>query len=134
MTNKKTLTCVTCPKGCEIRVEFEGERLLEVAGNACAQGEEYAREEIVTPVRVLPTTVRVQGGILPLVPVKTSKPIPRDLIFQCMEEIGKVEVEAPIRLGDVMIENILGTGADIVATRDLAKKENKNYLFRKSAV
>ncbi len=78
---KRALTCVICPKGCEINVEFEGEVILSISGNACPQGEEYAKEEIVSPMRILPTTVVVKGGILPLVPVKTSKPIPRDLIL-----------------------------------------------------
>ena len=122
MKETKTLTCVACPKGCEVTVEFEGDEILNIDGHACPQGKTYAEEEIVAPTRILPTTVRVKGGALPLCPVKTTKQIPLEIIHDAMAIIGQKEVEAPIKMGQVIIENILDSGADIVATRDLPKK------------
>ena len=122
MLEKKTLTCVACPKGCEVTVEHDGDEIIEIMGNACPQGSDYAKEEVVAPTRILPTTAKVKNGALPLVPVKTTKPIPLEVIHDAMAVIGDVEVEAPIEVGDVIIKNILDTGADIVATRNLDSK------------
>ncbi|RCW62085.1 DUF1667 domain-containing protein [Halanaerobium sp. ST460_2HS_T2] len=122
MIETKTLTCVACPKGCEVTVEYEGDEIIDIKGNACPQGQSYAEEEIVAPTRILPTTIRVKNGALALCPVKTTKQIPLEKMFKAMEIIGKKEVEAPIKMGDVLIEDILGTGANIVATRDMQEK------------
>lgn len=122
MKETKTLTCVACPKGCEITVEYEGDEILEIEGNACPQGRDYAKEEIVAPTRILPTTIRVKNGALPLCPVKTTKQIPLENMFEAMEIIGSKKIEAPIKMGEVLIENILDTGADIVATRDMPEQ------------
>lgn len=119
MKETKTLTCVACPKGCEVTVEYEGDEIIEIKGNACPQGRDYAKEEIVAPTRILPTTIKVKNGALALCPVKTTKQIPLENMLSAMHIIGKKEVEAPIKMGDVLIENILDTGADIVATRDM---------------
>jgi len=121
MLEKRTITCVACPKGCEVTVEHDGDEVIEIMGNACPQGEDYAREEIVAPTRILPTTVRVKNGALPLCPVKTTKQIPLEKIHDAMEIIGAKVVDAPIEIGQVIVENILDTGADVVATRDLPK-------------
>lgn len=122
MSKRKTLTCVACPKGCEITVEYEDDEILEILGNACPQGANYAKEEIVAPTRILPTTIKVKNGALPLCPVKTTEQIPLELMHQAMEIIGEKKIEAPIAMGDILIENILDTGADIVATRDMPKE------------
>jgi CxxC motif-containing protein len=122
MLEKQTITCVACPKGCEVTVEHDGDEIIEIMGNACPQGADYAKEEIVAPTRILPTTVRVKNGALPLVPVKTTKQIPLEMIHDAMEIIGEKEVEAPVELGQVIVENILDSGADVVATRNLNTK------------
>lgn len=119
MIETKTLTCVACPKGCEVTIEYEGNEIIEIKGNTCPQGSAYAREEIVAPTRILPTTVLVKSGALPLVPVKTSKAIPLEVIPDAMKIIAELEVEAPVKMGDVILKNILETGADVVATRNL---------------
>lgn len=119
----KKLSCVCCPKGCEIKIEYEGEKIYKIIGNECSQGADYARQEIVSPSRILPTTVIVEGGILPLVPVRTSKPVSLDKIFDCMKQIAKVRVKAPVKMGDIVLENIFNTGADIIATRDIPAKK-----------
>jgi|SRR6056297_22144 len=122
MLEKQTITCVACPKGCEVTVEHDGDEIINIMGNACPQGADYAKEEIVAKTRILPTTVRVKNGALPLCPVKTTKQIPLELMDQAMNEIGKKEIEAPLKMGQIVIENLLDTGADVVATRDLPKK------------
>lgn len=122
MTEKTTVTCVACPKGCEVTVEHDGDEIISIEGNACPQGADYAKEEIVAKTRILPTTVRVKNGALALCPVKTTKQIPLELMDQAMNKIGEKEIEAPLKMGQVIIENLLETGADVVATRNLPKK------------
>ncbi|MBQ8295152.1 MAG: DUF1667 domain-containing protein [Clostridia bacterium] len=110
---KKTLTCIECPIGCTIEVEFEGEQVLSVKGNACLRGKAYASSEVVCPKRVLTSTVRAENG--GLVPVKTSEPIPKDQLFAVMEKINAVVCKLPVKIGDVIVENICD-GADLIAT------------------
>ena len=113
---KRDLTCVACPLGCAITVEYDESGVISVTGNTCKRGDAYARTEIVNPTRSIASTVKVNGGIHPVVPVKSSKPIPKSMMLDCMKEINSVCVDAPVTLGQVLISNILGTGADIVAT------------------
>ncbi|MGM0499339.1 MAG: DUF1667 domain-containing protein [Bacillota bacterium] len=122
MLEKQTITCVACPKGCEVTVEHDGDEIINIMGNACPQGADYAKEEIIAKTRILPTTVRVKNGALPLCPVKTTKQIPLELMDKAMAKIGEKEIEAPLKMGQIIIENILGTEANVVATRDLPKK------------
>ncbi len=106
-----------------IVLEKDGE--IIVKGNLCPRGKEFAVEELKNPERILPTSVKVVGGDQPLVSVKTSKPIPKSRIFDVMEEIKKVEVRAPVEIGDVILKNVLNLGADVIATREVrvAKSE-----------
>ena len=113
---KRELNCVACPLGCLITVEYEGKEGLSVTGNTCKRGEAYARQEIVNPERSIHSTVKVTGGRHPVVPCKTSVPIPKEKIFDVMAEINAVTAQAPITIGQVLIPNVCGTGADIVAT------------------
>lgn len=113
---KRELTCVACPLGCSISVEYNENEILSVTGNTCKRGEAYAKTEVTNPTRSLTSSVKVNGGVHPVVPVKSSQPIPKTMIFDCMKVINSVSVDAPVKLGQVIIENILDTGADIVAT------------------
>ena len=113
---KKNLICVSCPLGCPIEVEIENGKVVAVTGNTCKRGDAYARAEITNPVRSLTTSVKVENGIHPVVPVKSSGPVPKDKMFECMNIINSVTVKAPVKIGDVVIENILELGVDIVAT------------------
>jgi len=123
MSETVEITCISCPMGCDLELEVnEDDEIEEICGNTCQAGIEYAKNEYYNPTRVLPTTARVKGGVLPLVPVKSEKAMPKGLLEEAMHEIAKVELEAPVELGDVVIKNILDTGVDIVATRDLPKK------------
>ena len=116
---KRELVCVACPLGCGITVSIgDNGEVLEVTGNTCKRGDAYARNEVTAPARSLTTTVRVDGGKAYVVPVKSAGPLPKGMMFQCMEVINKASVKAPVKIGDVVIKDILGTGVDIVATNN----------------
>lgn len=117
----KKLTCIVCPIGCQIQVILGDNEIIEINGFTCPRGKEYAVHEITNPLRMVTSTVRVMGGCLPLLPVKTSKPIPKHLIMECMKEINKACVKAPVGIGDVIVSDIFGSGVDIIATRDIAR-------------
>lgn len=112
----RNLTCVACPLGCSIEVEIEESQVVSVKGNTCKRGDQYARTEVTNPVRSLTTSVKLDGGIHPVVPVKSSGAIPKDKMFDCMNVINSVTAKAPVKIGDVIIKNILDLGVDIVAT------------------
>lgn len=115
----RDLICVSCPLGCPITVELtESGEVTKVTGNTCKRGEKYAISECTNPVRMLTSTMKVNGGSLPVVPVKTSAPIPKGKMFECMEAINNEVVDAPVKIGDVIICNVCDTGVDIVATNE----------------
>jgi len=122
MNDKRILTCIVCPKSCRLYVENIGSE-MQITGYGCKRGLEYASEEIREPRRMLTATVTVRNGILPRLPVASSAPIPRRLFDVCLRELAAVVVNAPIKLGQVIIRDIQKTGVDIVASRSLAKKE-----------
>ncbi|MEM1483895.1 DUF1667 domain-containing protein [Oscillospiraceae bacterium PP1C4] len=113
---EKKIICIVCPIGCNITVQGEGDQIELMEGFTCKRGEEYARNEFIHPVRILTSTAKVEGSCVPLVPVRSNKPVPKELLFDCMNEIRKLNVKAPVYCQDVLIPNILGTGIDIVAT------------------
>ncbi len=116
---KRNLICVACPLGCPITVTMDDNGVVtEVTGNTCKRGDTYAHTEVTNPTRMLTTTVRVENGKSYVVPVKSSTPIPKGMMFECMDVINKATVSAPVKIGDVVIENILGTGVDIIATNN----------------
>jgi len=114
----KELICISCPMGCHLKVNTETK---EVTGNTCKRGEIYGINEVTNPVRVITTTVKIKDGELPVIPVKTKTPIPKELNFKAMEVLNSIEIEAPISMGDIIVKDILGTGVDVVATRSLKK-------------
>lgn len=117
---KKNLICITCPIGCRLTIDRKGDRMI-VEGNQCKRGITYAEDELTNPTRMIPTTVKIEGSHLRRLPVRTASPVPKGLIFACMHEINKVIICAPIKMGDVVLENILETGVDIIATRSMDK-------------
>ncbi len=115
----KELICVSCPIGCAVTVTLdENNEVVSVTGNTCKRGDSYARQECTHPERMLTSTVKVTGSRLPVVPVKSAKPVPKELLLDCMQEINRVIVQAPVHIGDVVLSNILNTGVDIVATNN----------------
>lgn len=121
MVEKRKLICVSCPVGCELEVTLDNDEIVEVEGNTCKLGLDYAEQEIFDPRRMVASTVRVKNGYHPLVPVYTEKPVPKPKIFEVLAELRKVEIEAPVKINDVVIENVVGTGINVVASRDLPK-------------
>lgn len=119
----KELTCINCPMGCTLKVEIPENGETKVSGYTCNRGLDYGLKEVTNPRRTVTSTVRVKDGVLPVVPVKTGTDIPKDLIFRCIEELSAVTVSAPVKIGDIIVENILGTGSDIVATRNVDRIE-----------
>lgn len=112
---ERKLTCIICPRGCNLKVTLSdtGE-VTEVVGNACRRGVGYAEAECTNPTRTVTSTVRTEGG--KTVPVKTSKPIPKKLMFEAMLEINKTKARDSAKIGDVVIKSLLGTDADVVVT------------------
>lgn len=120
--DKRQLTCINCPMGCQLLVEIEGDQLVKVSGNACKLGESYAAKEITNPTRIVTTTVKVVGGDRPLVSVKTKTDIPKGKIYECVNALSQVQVKAPIQIGDIILKNVADTGVDIVATIHVSAK------------
>lgn len=117
----KELICIVCPRGCHLKVDEEHD--YAVTGSGCPRGEAYGKGELTHPTRVITSTVRCRGGVYPRCPVKTSAPIPKAQIFEAVAALNGVTVEAPVRLGQVVVKNVCGTGADFVATRALPRTD-----------
>lgn len=113
----KKYTCIVCPNGCDIQATIEGTTVLEIDGATCTRGSEYVEQEIVNPQRNIATSVYVDGGNLPLASVRLSKAIPKDRIFDVMNEIKKVKLTAPVKMKQIVIENVLNLGSDVIATK-----------------
>lgn len=113
------LICIGCPLGCPLTVEMEGNEVKSVAGNTCPRGDAYAKKELTNPTRIVTSTVRVAGGKLAMVSVKTESDIPKGKIFDCVKALKDVEVIAPVKIGDVIVENVAGTGVNVIATKNV---------------
>lgn len=121
MTQKTTLTCIVCPVGCQLEVTRDGDN-FNVTGNTCKRGPIYAEAELTHPTRVLTTTAAIKNGKLNRIPVFTDGEIPKGKIFETMEVINKLHLYAPVNMRDVIIENILSTGINVLASRSMEKK------------
>ncbi len=119
MTEVSEIICVACPKGCPLQVRYEGDKVLEVLGAGCQRGKDYAICELQDPRRMVASTVKVKGGLHPLVPVYTRSAFPKPLIPQLAQALRQVEMPAPVVIDQVVLENALGTGIDIIASRDM---------------
>lgn len=118
------LICISCPLGCPLKVETDSDgNVLSVTGNTCKRGEAYGRKEVAAPTRTVTSTVRLLGGSMPVVPVRTREDIPKGKIFDVMEAVRRASAQAPVHIGDVIIADIAGTGVDLIATRSVEKGE-----------
>jgi CxxC motif-containing protein len=115
MLNKKRVTCVICPNSCDIDVVYDEEKIISISKSKCKRGDVYATSECLNPSRTLTTTVKVIGGEKTLLPVKSSAPLPKGLLIDCMSIINEVQQKAPINVGEIIVKNILDTNIDIVA-------------------
>jgi len=116
---KKEIVCIVCPKSCRIKVEYEGSKIVNIEGASCKKGEEYAKNEILNPVRVFTGSVRVEEGNFINVSVKTPQPVPKKFLGDLGESTHKLKVKAPVKIGDKIAENVLGQAIDLVATRKI---------------
>jgi len=119
----KIMNCINCPMGCELTVTVDEEgKFVSVTGNTCPRGAQYAKDEITAPTRMLTATVRIKNGFLPLLPVVSGGRLPKDKVLSCAEALRRVEAVAPVRVGAVVVKNILGLGVDIIASRSMETK------------
>jgi CxxC motif-containing protein len=119
---KKHFVCVVCPVGCEIDVVHDGSKILSMEGNKCEKSEEFVSQELIEPMRILTTTVRIEGSRWPVIPVRTDKSVPKRLFPRIMRQLRRVELQAPVSMLDVVVRDIVGTVADVVATRTMPHK------------
>ena len=125
---KKVITCIVCPIGCDISVDYQkthlnGIKVIEVEGNVCAKGKEFVIKEMENPERTITSSIKIENGELPLISVRTSKPVPKSKIFEIINIINTIIVKAPIRCNDVIVENILDLGVNIISTRSVKLKQ-----------
>ena len=113
------MNCITCPRGCTLVVTHDGATVIEVKQAGCKRGADYVKGELTDPRRMVASTVRVNGGLHPLVPVYTSYPFPKPMIFDLLAELRRLEVDAPVSAGQVVLENALGSGIDVIASRHM---------------
>ena len=116
----KELVCIVCPRGCRLHVDEEND--FAVTGNTCPRGAEYGKNEISHPTRVLTSTVKVQGGLYPRCPVKTDRAVAKGLLLDIMKKLDSVDLTAPTAIGQVVLADVDGCGANVVATKALPVK------------
>ncbi len=112
----KEFICIVCPRGCHIKVDGEN-----ITGYTCKRGLEYVKQESVAPKRTVTSTVKVKNGDLKVVSCRTTEPIDKNKMFDLMNIINKIEVEAPVKVGDVLLDNIFGTSAKLIATKEIKR-------------
>ncbi|OYT54918.1 MAG: NAD(FAD)-dependent dehydrogenase [Candidatus Altiarchaeales archaeon ex4484_2] len=120
------LVCIVCPNSCEMEVHLDGDEIKSIQGNLCPRGIDYVRKELLSPERNIASTIEVSGGVIPLVSVKSAKEIPRERIMDVMDALAGVRVKAPVKAGDILVENVAGTGVEIVATKNVLSDEKEN--------
>ena len=121
MSEIRNLICIGCPMGCPLTVTLEGGEVSRVEGNTCKRGDAYARREVANPTRILTTTVPVRCGVSPTVAVKTAGEVPKPLLLECVRAIKSLTAEAPVKAGQVVFENICGTGVNLIAVKDVER-------------
>ena len=115
---EKKMVCVVCPMGCRLKVLANGAD-LEVSGNKCKKGLAYANDEINNPTRMVCTTVKIRGGIHNVIPVKTDRAIPEKYKLDVVKAVSDIELSSPVKMGDIIISDLFGTGVNLVAERDM---------------
>ena len=119
---KRHFVCVVCPVGCEIDVVHDGSKIISMEGNKCEKSEEFARQELIEPMRILTTTVRIQGSKWPVIPERTDRTIPKRLFPRIIRQLRDIKLQAPVNILDVVVKDVLRTGADIIATRTMPRE------------
>ena len=118
----REMICICCPMGCRLTVDDSDVNNVKVSGNTCPRGEKYGKEEVVCPKRMVTSVVRVKGGDVAMVSVKTKEAIEKSRIFDALDALKGVEVKAPVKIGDVIVKDVLGSGVDFIATKNVAAR------------
>lgn len=124
--DQRELVCIRCPMGCRITVTHQSDGSLQITGNTCNRGAEYAEKELTNPTRTVTSTVPVTNGKQRVVSVKTKEDIPKGRIMDCIKALKEVKLEAPVAIGDVALANAAGTGVDIIVTKNVERMERKD--------
>jgi CxxC motif-containing protein len=119
---KKHFVCVVCPIGCEIDVVHDGSKIISMEGNKCEKSEEFVSQELIEPMRILTTTVRIEGSRWAVIPVRTDKSVPKRLFPRIMKQVRGIKLQAPVNMLDVVVSDILHTGANVIATRTIQRE------------
>ena len=126
MVEKKHLTCIGCPMGCPLELTIVDGEIREITGNECQRGEDYARQEYTNPSRMVSTTVTCVSGLWPRLPVKTAEAVPKNKVLAVVQALHTLEIEAPVQIGDVILDNVAATGIAVIATRTLPRATKPN--------
>lgn len=119
MSVKTHYLCIGCPLGCRLEVEEDDSHIVEIRGFSCKRGKEYAEQEHIDPRRMVTTTIYVEGGLWARLPVKTTLPVPKNQVMVVCKQLQDIKIKAPIKMGEVIVKNVLDTGVDIIASRDM---------------
>ena len=122
---KKHFVCVVCPIGCEIDVVHDGSKIISIEGSKCKKSEEFVSQELIEPMRILTTSVRIQGSRWPVIPVRTDKSVPKRLFPRIMRQLRRVKLQAPVNMLDVVVNDVDGKGTNIIATRTMQQEYKK---------
>ena len=119
---KRHFVCVVCPIGCEIDVAHDGGKIISMEGNKCEKSQEFVSQELIEPMRILTTTVRIQGARWSVIPVRSDKVVPKRLFPRIMKKLRRIRLQAPVNILDMVVKDIVGTGANIIATRTMTRE------------
>jgi CxxC motif-containing protein len=119
---KRHFVCVICPIGCEIDVVHDGSKIISMEGNKCEKSEEFVSQELIEPIRILTTTVRIKGSKWPVIPVRTDKAVPKRLFPRIMRQLRRIKLQAPVNMLAVVVKDVDGMGANLIATRTMPRK------------
>jgi len=126
------IICEVCPTSCLIKATVRGAELVKIIGNKCEKGENFVLEETTNPRRILTSTVRVQNGENEVVSIKTDKPIPRNLLFLAAKELSKIRLEAPVEPDQIIVGNLLSTGAKVIATKGITRSRQWSHSTKRN--
>lgn len=118
---KKRLTCIECPVGCILDIEYNKSRVLSVKGNECSKGEKFAHDEIIDPRRVLTTTIGIESALFNRLPVRSRIDVPRDQVMDMIRQVKKIKAKVPVKAGDIIIKDFLESGIDIISSFTIEK-------------
>ena len=124
----RKMTCIICPNGCDLEAQVADGKCESVSGNLCPKGAQYAAQEVEEPKRTIASSVTVKNGALPLTSVRLNRAVPKEKIFNVMEEVRRIVLDAPVYAGDIASENILGLGSDLIVTKNVERAENRNKM------